>query len=392
MSTDIFPLPPNYIFQTEIPSGFLGHTAIVKNSENQQNFICKSIEKERIGGPDKLQRFKERLDHIQSVKNPYVLSYTEIVDTQNHILLFRPYINSPPIIESFAPSTPDGPQNTDTYDDETVFAFWTNICQCFHSMHSHHIFPNMIKPHNIFIVNKSSVVITDLYPPSNDLDIMLHSPSSFDVGFLAPEFFNQQPTEIQSDLWSLGVLLCFMLTHSLPWPSKNLFTMLQQINTCNMKFSRPIDPKYETIIRSLLQVNPEERVLKLKFTSSPRLNAVIIDNQTENTSPLTQKNDLRLNLNQAKPLSTRTNSVMIKDNNAGRLQSSRINNIGFLRLQGSSARPQNGSTQPLRSTTTQILKVGMLNTNFPVRSRIAPSQTNQLNSSQMKLPSLNPPV
>ncbi|KAK8890878.1 hypothetical protein M9Y10_028077 [Tritrichomonas musculus] len=381
MATEFFPLPPKYIFHDEVLGSGLGHSAIVVQANTEKLFLCKSIKKDEIGNEDKIQRFRERLDHIQSVRNPYVLSYNEIIDTKDFLLLIRPYIQEPPLIEAFAEanlnSSNDNNQNP-IFNDQQIFSFWKNICNCFLNMHSHHISPNFIKPTNIFIIRNSAIVVTDLYPPPSDIDVMIHSPNAFTIGFLAPEFFNQGRTGSFSDLWSLGVLFSFMLTRSLPWSSKNIFTMLQQINTCNIKFSKPISPAYEEIIRNLLQIDPDKRVLNIEKTSNDNTKT---DNDSTDKSIGASYSALKM----SKPTSYRPD---YHKNATGRV------NVGFMHLQANdfSSRSQNGAQVQLRSTTTRLLKTDGKKSNFMLRSRAAPTSNNSLNGSQIKLPSLNKPM
>lgn len=381
MTVAFFPLPPKYAFQNEVPAGYLGHSAIISQASTGKLFFCKSIKKEAIGNEEKIQRFKERLDHIQAVRNPYVLSYTEIIDADEYILLIRPYIQEPPLIEAFAEMSLNSEENKSKefmFNDQQIFTFWKNICHCIQNMHSHHIFPNFIKPQNIFIIKNSAIVVTDLYPPPTDIDVMIHSPNAFTIGFLAPEFFNQGRVGAYSDLWSLGVLFSFMLTRSLPWSSKNIFTMVQQINTCNVKFSKPISPIYEKIIRSLLQPSPDKRELNIEIISNNNMEAnANEDNNLNHNSP---KSGMKI----IKPTSYRPES---NKNSTARIS------VGFMNLQASdfSSRSQNGSTQ-LRSTTTRLLKTDAGKSNFLLRSRAAPNATPKLNGSQIKLPSLNQPM
>lgn len=376
---EFFPLPPQYIIQNEVPAGCLGHSAIISQVSTGKLLFCKSIKKESIGNEEKIQRFRERLDHIQAVKNPYVLSYSDIIENDEYILLIRPYIEEPPLIEAFAELNISSEENENTnfaFNDQQIFSFWKNICHCFQNMHSHHISPNFIKPQNIFIIKDSVIVVTDLYPPPADIDVMIHSPNVFTIGFLAPEFFNQGRTGAFSDLWSLGVLFSFMLTRSLPWSSKNIFTMVQQINTCNIKFSKPISPIYEKIIRSLLQLNPDKRELNIENIS----NNNIPNYENDNLSMGSSKSGMKI----IKPTSCRPEY----NKNSKRLS------VGFMKLQSpeSSSRSQNGASSQMRSTTTRLLKTDALKNNLLIRSRMAPSAASKLNGTHFKLPSLSQPT
>lgn len=359
---EIFPLPPKYIFQSELPKGFLGSSALVKNADTGQLCVCKSFLLDQIGPSDRCQRFKERIDHIQAVQSKYVVSYNDLIETKDRLLLIRPYIPESPITESLC----QGPDKENLGAPNSVYSFWQTICQCFGMLHAHHIFPNFIKPNNVFITKERKILITDLYPPPNDIDVMLHTPIPFNVGFLAPEFFNQKPTGRYSDFWSLGVLLAFMVTKSLPWSSKNLFTMLQQINTCSLTFSTQVPEKIESVIRSMVALDPSQR--KLPILSSRQTVTICHD-----------RNSVDLSESQA----------LLKKNSA------RNQSNGFLMLQDKSKGIDNNIS---RATTTKLLQNGLKqNGNILLRSRTisknlysSPNQPRQLNPSQNTIKSPSP--
>jgi len=293
-----FPLKAPYIFQKELPSGSLCKTALFQHQESGQPFICKSYRKETIGSMDKIQSFKERLDHISLIKNPYLVQYSQVVDTGEYILILREYIDCSSLAESIADNI--------EIDSSIVISLWKNIAYCIDNLHSHHISPNYLKPSNIFIINNSYVRITDICSPQQEIDKMVHSPNPFDIAFLAPEFFNMSaPPSHLSDYWTLGVILVFMLTKSLPWNTKNVFTMLNQINSQDISLPHSLPPEANEFVRELLQKKPENRKLKTSSISPKR---VTIGEPNE------------------PPLSPGSNFV------SPRLASGRLTNAGFLIL------------------------------------------------------------
>ena len=153
--------------------------------------------------------------------------------------------------------------------------------------------------------------------------------------------------------------------------------MVQQINTCNIKFSKPISPVFEKIIRSLLQLNPDKRELNIENISNNMVN-------NEDGTDLNASNS-KSGLKIIKPTSYRPD---FNKNSTGRT------NVGFMHLQTNdfSSRSQNGASVQLRSTTTRLLKTDANKNNLLIRSRIAPSTASKLNGTQIKLPSLSQPT
>ncbi|KAH0785510.1 CAMK family protein kinase [Histomonas meleagridis] len=251
-TAEVYPIPSRYVFKKEMPLGVLGRTARFEDKETGKFFICKSIEKDRLSTKEKRQKFIGFIERVKSLKNPNILSFENYYENSKYYAFLRPFIQEQTLTERISLIAEE--------DSISLFEIWKAIFQCFSFLHSHDLYPNVIKPNNIFILNDSDIILTDLYPLPFDIDLMISSPSTFNVGFLAPEYFKGE-TDVgyQADLWSLGVLLTFMLTKSLPWQSKNVFTMLHLISSGNIDFAKPISPEMSNVIRNLLQQNPSDR-------------------------------------------------------------------------------------------------------------------------------------
>lgn len=319
---ELYPLPSRYVLQNELPSGLLGSTALFQDSESEHFYVCKSILKDRIGGKDKIQRFKERLDHIKAVNNKLILPYKEIIETDERLLLIRHYIPDPPITELI--------ENKSQDHDHKMFKMWKLVYKCFRDLHAHHIFPNIIRPNNIFILKESAILVTDLYPLCKDSEEIIHSPTPFDIAFIAPEFFSlDKKPDLSADLWSLGVLLVFMLTHELPWATRNIFTLLKQINANEISLKDDLPEFGKRLSKILLQIDPTKRkdeMLQLEHKKTDRIDLKDIGNvQTGKFA-----SDLVLN-NKGEVLKTQRRFVtngflVVKNSNKGNTSRAIVNN------------------------------------------------------------------
>lgn len=245
-------LPPGYIFVNEIPSGFLGRSMIVEETATHQNFLCKIANSSRIGKKTQVQEFMAYMEYIQKLKHPKILPYNRIIEQGETIFVFRPFLEKISLFAQISDCI-----NTNA---EVLFKIWKDITEVYKFLHQHNITSNFLKPSNIFISEDYSVTITDLYPPLHDMSVVFKQNNPISFAFLAPEYFNGSPApNASSDSWSLGLLLYYMFKGQLPWNTKNLFTMMKQVNLGVDGLKKPIPQEVEFIVENTVQVDQNRR-------------------------------------------------------------------------------------------------------------------------------------
>lgn len=100
---------------------------------------------------------------------------------------------------------------------DSLMYFFTQIMNGFKYLYSHNIFHRDIKPENIFLHN-DKIKIADygfakkMKNRSEQFHEIKGSP-----GYMSPEIMNGEPYTCESDVWSLGVTLYYMIYEKLPW-------------------------------------------------------------------------------------------------------------------------------------------------------------------------------
>ena len=245
-----FPIPKGYAFVKHLGVGPLG-TTIVMRALSGRLYVCKEILKARLGKAERIQNFKARIDHIQHLKSPFFVPYTEMSEDDERILLIRNYFAEGSLAESG--------EKLKQFGHNKLFAMWSVLARSIYSLHKHHIAPNFLKPTNLFFYQDSCIVITDLCSPIYD-DESGRAPPATDLAFMAPELFdNERSPDSLSDIWSLGILLAFMVTGAIPFETKNVFTMIQQIKEAELIYAKPVPDEINEIIRALVVVDPLKR-------------------------------------------------------------------------------------------------------------------------------------
>ncbi|EAY23573.1 AGC family protein kinase [Trichomonas vaginalis G3] len=244
-------VPEGFTFIKALNSGFLGPSYLLKKDDNNQQYICKSFMKSAIGDDADVDNFVQILKISHRLKESCFLPFHYIYVMDEYIYAVRPFFEGLALSAYIA--------NCES-DINIAYAQWKVLCRLYRHLHKRKISPNFIKPSNIFMENGNIAFITDIYPPPRSFNPTIHRSNPFDVGFLSPEYLTAGsfPT-IKSDIWSLGILLWFMVTKKLPWNINNVVVMLKQIQKGTPDNINMLPVEFRDIIFSTLVLNPEKR-------------------------------------------------------------------------------------------------------------------------------------
>jgi serine/threonine protein kinase len=119
-----------------------------------------------------------------------------------------------------------------------------------------------LKPQNILLDDNFNLIITDFglakhFQNNEMMETMCGSPL-----YMAPEIMKRENYSIQSDLWSLGVILYQMLYAKLPYFSKSMILLNKEINTKSVDYTciYKISDDCTDLIKSMLVKDPKERI------------------------------------------------------------------------------------------------------------------------------------
>ena len=120
-----------------------------------------------------------------------------------------------------------------------------------------------LKPNNILIsidrLDKCLIKLSDYGSSkfinlSNTITITKGTPLT-----MAPEILNGDNYSFKSDIWSLGIIIYFMLNKEYPYNGKNEVLLLKDINS-NKKLKLNNDDKLNNLLIKMLKINLNERI------------------------------------------------------------------------------------------------------------------------------------
>ena len=88
---------------------------------------------------------------------------------------------------------------------------------------------------------------------------------------MAPEILLGEDYNIKSDIWSLGIIIYFMLNKEYPYNGKNEYLLFQDINS-NKKLKLSNDDKLNDLITKMLKIDIDERISWDEYFNHPFFN------------------------------------------------------------------------------------------------------------------------
>lgn len=150
-----------------------------------------------------------------------------------------------------------------------ALSMFKDICRALDYAHQNQVIHRDLKPSNILISLDGKVKITDfgIAKLANSTGLTMENTGAGTPVIMAPEQITGGITNEQTDIFSMGVVLYFILTGKMPFNGEYLGEIVHQITHLS-----PVDPRrlnnqisqdLEYIVLKALEKNPEERFEKV---------------------------------------------------------------------------------------------------------------------------------
>lgn len=246
----------NYVIQHKLGSGQFGAVYYCIDTKTNEEFAIKVIGLDKLSAYPRMNSLiKNEINALSKIDNPNIIKLKEFIQSKNNIYFVYEYCNGG-TLEDYI-------NKKKKLSEKEALYFLEQIINGFKSLVVHKVVHRDLKPANILIHN-DVIKIADFgfcKPLETNIDLaktMVGSPI-----YMAPEILKGEDYNIKADIWSIGVVLFEMLFGFCPYEDKNIYSLLNQINTTTLSIPKHINnisKSTENLLKNLLVVEPTQRI------------------------------------------------------------------------------------------------------------------------------------
>ena len=247
----------------KIGYGAYGKVYKVQNIETGEYFAMKEIEKEKFEGiEDKLLNEVEIMKKI-NIENSVLIN--EVINNKEYLYIIMDLCEYD--LENYIK------RRKKPISINEIKEVLNQLNNVFKIMNDKKIIHRDLKPSNILIsldrLDKCLIKLSD-YGSSkfNNLSNTITNTLNGTPITMAPEILNGENYSFKSDIWSLGIIIYFMLNKEYPYNGKNELLLFKDINS-GKKLKLSNDDKLNDLINKMLKININERISWDEYFNHP---------------------------------------------------------------------------------------------------------------------------
>ncbi|XP_017771271.1 PREDICTED: ovarian-specific serine/threonine-protein kinase Lok-like [Nicrophorus vespilloides] len=264
-------LPPElrkkYQVSRVLGTGACGEVRLVFDKETCIPYAVKKVVKGKnsastqhmLNHPSKINA---EINILRSLDHPFIISMKNIVETEECVFMVLEYMEGGELNDLIL--------STQRISEEQVKFLFYQILLAVQYLHSKGITHRDLKPENVLLQEckpSSMIKISDfglskILSDENDLmKTVCGTPS-----YVAPEILDRSVDAYTQkiDVWSLGVLLFYMLSQDLPFRAPERTLLNRKILNGYYEFSgdvwKTVSESAKDLVKSMLTLNPEDRI------------------------------------------------------------------------------------------------------------------------------------
>ncbi|XP_019880788.1 ovarian-specific serine/threonine-protein kinase Lok [Aethina tumida] len=245
--------------------GAAGEVRLVYEKTTCKKFAVKKINKGKFHSNSNLHQLNHpkkiysEINILQEVNHPCIISMEDLVETEDDVYIILEYMQGGELT--------DRVEKHNLTESQVKFYFY-QITLAVQHLHSKGITHRDLKPANVLLSSTrfDSLVKVSDFGLSKETHDNIMSTICGTPHYVAPEVLDGRYKEYnnQVDIWSLGVILFYMLSKKLPFDATDRPTLGAQIvmgqYTMNDPAWQGISVQAKDLVQNMLKTNPKERI------------------------------------------------------------------------------------------------------------------------------------
>ena len=247
-----------------LSEGTFGKVKLGEYIPKKEKVAIKILEKEKMKDKSDLIRVKREFDMTSKFNHLNVIFINEIFETAYDFYIVMEYCERGDFYDYIY-------KKKRLSEKEASFFFY-QIINGLEYIHSLGIVHRDLKPENILLTSNYLIKIIDFglsnYFNENNNELLTTACGS--PYYSSPEVIScQNYNGFKIDIWSVGIILYFMICGYLPFEDLNTELLFQRIIECKIKFPNFIHDSAKDLIKKILVVDPEKRISINDIKSHP---------------------------------------------------------------------------------------------------------------------------
>ncbi len=245
-----------YRITQKIGSGGMTEVYLAERETDGLSIVLKILDSRGNEASDHLVRFIQEYALLSKIEHPHVIRIYDQGFTDEHAYIAMEYFERGDLRGLFGPDL----------TQQRALGVTHEIAQALDAIHKSGIVHRDIKPENIMLRRDGSVALADfgiaksmLQPSGMGLTQTRHGDVVGTPFYLSPEQAGGRDVTIQSDLYSLGVMMFEMLTGQRPFIAESLELLLAKHLNADTPTLPPAHAHLQPIINKLMEKEPELR-------------------------------------------------------------------------------------------------------------------------------------
>ena len=239
------------------------------HKKTQQKVAVKIINKERIKTTEDKELVRIEIGILKLCHHPNIVRLLDHLENENYIFIITEYIDGDTLHKYFK-------KRKIVFTESEACLIMTQIANGVKYLHKYGIVHRDLKPENIMITKQNNIDIIKIM--DFGLSKIVSSQEKMIDGYgtlsyVSPEVLLRVPYNKEVDIWSLGIILFYMLCGHLPFKGSNQSIVADKIVNDDLEFDeyewKKMSKDVKKLISGCLIKEPEERITIEEFLNHP---------------------------------------------------------------------------------------------------------------------------